>query len=92
MHYFSLGREEALAASMDVPANTDTNILSEVRLSAMDGDPVPEEDPYAFLKGKYRFNVRPHFGADATDRIYELGTYYLSEWNDRLLLNLYFSL
>ena len=82
MWYFSLSREEALAASMDVPANTDTNILSEVRLSAMDNDPPPEENPYDFLKGEYRFNVRPHFGADATDRIYDLGTYYLSEWNE----------
>lgn len=82
MWYFSLSREEALAASMDVPANTDTNILSEVRLSAMDNNPPSEESPYDFLKAEYRFNVRPHFGADATDRLYELGTYYLSDWNE----------
>jgi spermidine synthase len=81
MWYFSLSREEALAASMDVPANTDTNILSEVRLSAMDDDAPPEEDPYDFLRSEYRFNVRPHFGADAVERIYKLGTYYLSEWD-----------
>ncbi|MDT8384622.1 MAG: fused MFS/spermidine synthase [Gammaproteobacteria bacterium] len=82
MWYFSLSREEALAASMTVPANTDTNILSEVRLSAMDNDPPPEENPYDFLRGEYRFNLRPHFGADAVERIYDLGTFYLSEWNE----------
>lgn len=82
MWYFSLSRKEALAASMDVPANTDTNILSEVRLSAMDDDPPPEENPYDFLRETYHFNVQPHFAADAVDRIYALGTYYLSEWNE----------
>ena len=80
--YFSLSREQALAAAMDVPANTDTNILSEVRLSAMENDPSPEEDPYKFLKSRYSFDVRPYFGKDAIDRIYELGTYYLSNWNE----------
>lgn len=82
MWYFALSREEALAASMDVPANTDTNILSEVRLSALDGDPSPEEDPYTFLQGEFRFNVLPHFGADAAERIYALGTYYLSRGSE----------
>ena len=82
MWYFSLSRKQALAASMDVPANTDTNILSEVRLSAMDDDPSPEEDPYDFLRGEYTLNVRPYFGDDVVDRIYELGIYFLTQWNE----------
>jgi hypothetical protein len=82
MWYFALSREQALAASMDVPANTDTNILSEVRLSAIDKDPTDEEDPYDFLKSIYSFNLRPYFGEDAVQKLYEIGTYYLSEWNE----------
>ena len=80
--YFALSREQALAASLEVPANTDINILSEVRLSALDGEPSPEESPYTFLKSVYNFELRPHFAEDAAQRIYEAGTYYLSSWND----------
>jgi hypothetical protein len=81
--YFALSREQALAAAMDVPANTDTNILSEVRLSALNKDLPPEEDPYEFLRNTYTFNVWPYFeNAEVADRVYELGTYYLSEWDD----------
>lgn len=82
MWHFALSREQALAASMDVPANTDTNILSEVRLSAIDKDPEDEEDPYEFLKSIYTFNLRPYFGADAVQRLYQVGTYYLSDWGE----------
>lgn len=82
MWYFALSREEALTASMGVPANTDTNILSEVRLSALDEDPQGEESPYEFLNDTYNFNVRPYFGDDAARRIYELGTYFLSRWDE----------
>ena len=83
MWYFALSRDEAVAASKDVPANTDTNILSEVRLSAIDKNPPPEENPYTFLRKHYSFNVSPYFSSnEAANRIYELGTYYLSEWNE----------
>ncbi len=84
MWYFALSRDQALAASMDVPANTDTNILSEVRLSAIDNKPSPEESPYKFLIDNYTFNVRPYFATDeAADRIYQLGTYFLVEKNEQ---------
>ena len=83
MWYFALSRDEAVAASKDVPANTDTNILSEVRLSAVAKNPPPEEDPYAFLRKNYSFNISPYFASDdVVNRVYDLGTYYLSEWND----------
>lgn len=78
--YFTFSREQALTASLDVPANTDMNILSEVRLSAIEKDPVGEESPYEFIRKNYTFNVRPHFAEDAAERIYELGTYYLTRW------------
>lgn len=80
--YFALSREQALAASKDVPANTDTNILSEVRLSAIGKNLPDNEDPYAFLRKVYSFNVRPYFADDMVDRVYDLGTYYLSQWDD----------
>jgi len=80
--YFSLSREQAVEVSKSVPANTDTNILSEVRLSAIGKNPSADEDPYAFLRKVYTFNVRPYFGEDKVERIYELGTYYLSDWNN----------
>ena len=82
MWNFALSRDEAVEASKGVPANTDTNILSEVRLSAI-GKNLPEgENPYTFLRSVYSFNVRPYFADDMVDRVYELGTYYLSEWDD----------
>ena len=80
--YFALSRDEALAISRDVPANTDTNILSEVRLSSIDGDPKGKENPYDLLKASYHFNVRPYFADDAAERLYDLGTYYLSRWDE----------
>jgi len=81
--YFALSRDEALAASKGVPANTDTNILSEVRLSAIDKDPPPEENPYTFLRENYSFDVSSYFtSSERVNRIYHLGTYYLSEWNE----------
>jgi hypothetical protein len=73
---------------MDVPANTDTNILSEVRLSAIDDEPTSAEDPYDFIRGRYTFSVGSHLGADAVDRLYELGTYYLSRWNEEKMAQL----
>ena len=80
--YFALSRQQAMAASQDVPANTDTNILSEVRLSGIVDDPSGEEDPYKFLRDHYSFNVRPYFAADAAQRLYDLGNYYLADWNE----------
>jgi spermidine synthase len=86
--YFSLSRDQAVAVSKDVPANTDTNILSEVRLSLVNKKPPPAEDPYAFLKHTYSFNVRPYLVDDVANRLYRLGTYYLSEWdNEKIAMN-----
>lgn len=82
MRYFALSREQALTASLDVPANTDTNILSEVRLSALDEDPKGDEDPYAFLRSVYSFNLRPYFGEDVVQELYAIGTRCISQWGE----------
>lgn len=82
MWYFALSREQALAAAGDVEPNTDTNILSEVRLSAMDYKAPADEDPYDFLRSNYSFHVSPYFAKDITQRLYDLGTYYLAEWGE----------
>lgn len=86
--YFSLSRDQAVTVSKQVPANTDTNILSEVRLSIIGKKPPPAEDPYKFLKQTYSFNVRPYLTGDVANRLYSLGTYYLSEWdNEKIAMN-----
>ena len=82
MWYFALSREQALAAAGDVEPNTDTNILSEVRLSAMDYKAPADEDPYDFLRDKYSFHVSPYFTENVAQRVYDLGTYYLAEWGE----------
>lgn len=82
MWYFALSREQALAAAGDVEPNTDTNILSEVRLSAIDYKAPAGEDPYDFLRDKYSFHVAPYFAEDVVQRVYDLGTYYLSQWGE----------
>lgn len=85
MWYFALSRDQALAAAGDVEPNTDTNILSEVRLSAIDYKASAEEDPYDFLHDNYSFNVSPYFAEDAVQRVYDLGTYYLREWGEDVM-------
>ncbi|VAW77716.1 hypothetical protein MNBD_GAMMA13-1226, partial [hydrothermal vent metagenome] len=77
-YYFSLSRQQALEAAGDVAPNTDLNILSEVRLSAIDRAPPEEEDPYAFLKSVYTFDVAPYFKEDTAQHVYALGRYFLT--------------
>ena len=52
--YFALSRREALATTApDGPMNSDTNILSEVRLAQLIDVPEGAENPYIFLKGAF---------------------------------------
>ncbi len=81
-YYFSLSRQQALEAAGDVPANTDLNILSEVRLSAIDRDPPENENPYTFLTSVYSFDIAPYFKESAAQQIYALGRYYLTDRNE----------
>lgn len=78
MLYFALSRQQALSAAADVPANTDLNILSEVRLSKNVKVQPDHENPYKFLWKQYSFDVQSHFSTDYKQRMYELGSYYLN--------------
>ncbi len=78
--YFSLSREEALTASQGVPANSDTNILSEVRLSALDGDGKGSENPYEFLKKNYNLSVSSYLDGDIVVKLDKLANYFF-KWD-----------
>lgn len=67
--YLALSRGEAVAAAGKMTPNTDTNILSEVRLSAITRNPVGKEDPYTFLKDNFRFDLAPYVDKPA-QRLY----------------------
>jgi len=80
MYYFSLSHEQIVKLTENDVPNTDTNIISEVRLSALVGDPVGDESPFNFLYSNYSFNVSPYFSEEErAQRVYDLGTYYLAE-------------
>lgn len=77
--YFALSREEALTAAAGMTPNTDTNILSEVRLAALDGNGVGDEDPYAFLRKNSQLDLIPYLKPkQAAQQLYDLGLYLLS--------------
>ena len=79
--YFSLSRDQALASAQGVPANSDTNILSEVRLSALDGNPKGEENPYDFLYKHYNLNIVSHLGDNKAQKLVNLAHTYIG-WNE----------
>jgi len=56
---FALSRTEILRAVQEGPANTDTNLISEVRLARLGGGPVGGDDAGAFLDEKRTFDVLP---------------------------------
>ena len=79
--YFALSRDEALAAAGNARPNTDTNIISEVRLSALTTQPTGGEDPYAFLRRNFHLDLIPYLGSSAADRLYAQADYYFY-WKD----------
>lgn len=74
--YVGLSRQEAVAAAGDAPANTDTNILSEVRLSLLTQDPQDEENPYLFLRDQFHLDIVPYLGKDAAQHLYTQADFY----------------
>ena len=76
--YFALSRDEAITAAGNARPNTDTNIISEVRLSALTAQPTGDEDPYAFLRRHFNLDMLPYLGSDAADRLYEQADLYFS--------------
>ena len=76
--YFSLSRREALEGAGDMRPNTDTNILSEIRLAAWHDDLTDDEDPYAFLFKHFTLDLRPYLIPDqAAKQIYRVGSFFL---------------
>ena len=75
--YFAMSREEALAAAEGIPANTDTRIISEVRLAGMTADPQGDEDPYKLIKEHSSLDVLPYLKPDEAARmLYLAGGYF----------------
>jgi hypothetical protein len=74
--YFAMSREEALRAAAGTPANTDTQILSEVRLAGMTVDPQGEESPYELLATHSSLDVLPYLEPKESARmLYLAGRY-----------------
>lgn len=76
--FFAMSRNEAVTATADATPNRDTNILSEVRLSALTGDATGDEDPYGFIRQNSSFDITPYIGAD-TRKLVRLSNYF-SGW------------
>ena len=68
--FFALSRDEALVAAGNARPNTDTNIISEVRLSALTKQPTGDENPYPFLRRNFHLDLIPYLGSTAADRLY----------------------
>jgi spermidine synthase len=82
--YFALSRDEALVAAGNARPNTDTNILSEVRLSGLTAQPTGAEDPYTFLRQHFHLDLIPYLGSKAADRLYAQADRYFF-WKDLVL-------
>jgi hypothetical protein len=76
--YFAVSRDEALQAAGDMAPNTDTRILSEVRLAGLTSDPKGNESPYLLLKNHFHLDVLPYLNLpDAAAMLYPAGQYFL---------------
>jgi hypothetical protein len=78
--YFALSRGEVMAVTGNMTPNTDTNILSEVRLSAITQNPVGKEDPYAFLRENSLFDLAPYVDNPA-QRLYAQADFFFSKYD-----------
>lgn len=82
--YFALSREEALAAAGNAVPNSDTNILSEVRLSKVASKPTGDEDPYAFLRSHFNLDLVSYIDGNLADKLAELTDFYFF-WSESFL-------
>jgi len=75
--YFAMSREEALAAAADMPPNTDTRIISEVRLAGMTVEPDGDENPYKLVEKHSSLDVLSYIKPDDAARmLYLAGNYF----------------
>ena len=81
--YFALSRREALSTTtVDGPMNSDTNLLSEVRLARLIDVPEGAENPYDLITGTFKFDVVPYLKPDqAAQQLYDAGRVFL-RWDD----------
>jgi hypothetical protein len=68
--YYALSRDQVMNLVDGVEPNTDMNILSEVRLSALDKNATGDESPYKLLWDNYTLDVNPILGHDAAKTLY----------------------
>jgi hypothetical protein len=74
--HFALSRDEALVAAGDALPNTDTNIVSEVRLSALSSTPTGDDNPYVFLRRHMHQDLIPYLDNRAAAWLYSQADYY----------------
>ncbi len=75
--YFALSRDQAVSASEDAVASTDTNVLSEVRLSKLVESPQGDDSPTAFLEHHSSMDIGSYLGGKAEGKLSLLGMYFL---------------
>jgi spermidine synthase len=90
--YFALSRNQAVAAAGDIEPNTDLNILSEVRLSALDQNASGDESPYRLLWNNYTLDADYILKETSAESYFGYGRS-LIDWNefgtvDRVVTNL----
>ena len=68
--YYSLSRQQVLSIIGSSEPNTDLNILSEVRLSALDQNATGNENPYKLLRANYSLDADQLLGSNAAEIYY----------------------
>jgi len=77
--YLALSREEVMQVTGDVEPNTDKNIFSEVRLSALLDNPTGDENPYLFLRNNFQFDAVPYLNKkNVNNELLTMGRYFLN--------------
>lgn len=78
MWYFALSRDEMTRVSSGYDVNTDTNLLTEVRLSKLINVPDGDENPYNFLFANFSFDLSSYLAEDElVTRYYSLARRFL---------------
>lgn len=84
--YFALSRDQALQAAGDIQANSDLNILSEVRLSALDQNAKGDESPYKLLWDNYTLDADSILNGAAEEVYFNYGRSLIG-WNEFNTIN-----
>jgi len=79
--YFALSREQVVELTADIAPNTDLNILSEVRLSALDQNAKGDESPYNMLWSTYSLDADHLLQENSAEAYFEYARS-LFKWNE----------